>query len=286
VLGLRRFYVGETHVLSERLLALAEALLVTFLWSTSYVFIKVGLRELNPMAFAAYRYSLASAILIILIIIRRRSSEVLRFKQLLIFLLLGFTGYFIAHGLQFFGLYYLPAITVTFILNMTPIFVLVLSVISLREKPTSIQFVGIVIVICGVMLFFSGSPLVLNEVFGVLLTTLSGISWASYMTITRYYLRDDEVDVFILTSYSMSFGLLLLLGTAVLSNSITLPSMSGWFIIFWLGIVNTALAFVLWNHALKILRAYEQSILQNTMLIQITLLAYIFLGEVLTFQKY
>ena len=169
---------------------------------------------------------------------------------------------------------------------MTPIFVLVLSVISLREKPTSIQFVGIVIVICGVMLFFSGSPLVLNEVFGVLLTTLSGISWASYMTITRYYLRDDEVDVFILTSYSMSFGLLLLLGTAVLSNSITLPSMSGWFIIFWLGIVNTALAFVLWNHALKILRAYEQSILQNTMLIQITLLAYIFLGEVLTFQKY
>ena len=89
-------------MLSERLLALAEALLVTFLWSTSYVFIKVGLRELNPMAFAAYRYSLASAILIILIIIRRRSSEVLRFKQLLIFLLLGFTGYFIAQGLQFF----------------------------------------------------------------------------------------------------------------------------------------------------------------------------------------
>ena len=49
--------------------------------------------------------------------------------------------------------------------------------------------------------------------------------------------------------------------------------------------MNTVLAFVLWNHALGTLRAYEQSILQNTMLIQITLLACIFLNEVLTIHK-
>lgn len=40
----------------KRARALAEALLVTFLWSTSYVLIKLGLKELNPIAFAAYRY--------------------------------------------------------------------------------------------------------------------------------------------------------------------------------------------------------------------------------------
>ncbi len=81
----------------------------------------------------------------------------------------------------------------------------------------------------------------------------------------------------------MSFGSILLLAAAILSNNVIFPSI--WFIIFWLSIVNTALAFTLWNYALKTLRAYEQSILQNTMLIQITLLAYIFLRETLTFQK-
>ncbi|WFO75697.1 DMT family transporter [Desulfurococcaceae archaeon MEX13E-LK6-19] len=270
---------------NKRMYALAGALLVTFLWSTSYVFIKIGLRELNPIAFAAYRYTIASIILMIIVLTSYKGGKSLEIKQLPVFLVLGFTGYFVAQGLQFLGLYYLPAITVTFILNMTPIFVLVLSALFLKEKPTFLQFVGIMIVICGVILFFSSSLLALNEVLGVFLTVLSGLGWASYMIISRYYLRGNKIEVLVLTSYSMSFGSLLLLGTAILGNSIMFPSVGSWFIILWLSIINTVLAFVLWNHALKVLRAYEQSILQNTMLIQITLLAYVFLGETLTLQK-
>ncbi len=271
-------------VSGRRLGALAEALLVTFLWSTSYILIKIGLRELNPIAFAAYRYTLASIVLITFTL-ARRNSRTLDFKQISILLLLGFTGYSVAQGLQFFSLCYLQAVTVTFILNMTPIFVLALSILFLEEKPTFNQFIGIILTICGVVLFFSGSSLIFDELFGVLLTLLSGMGWASYMIISRYYLRDCKMDVFTLTSYSMSFGSLLLLGTTILSGSITFPSVNGWFIILWLSIINTALAFVLWNHALEVLRAYEQSILQNTMLIQITLLAYAFLGESLILQK-
>jgi drug/metabolite transporter (DMT)-like permease len=56
-------------------------------------------------------------------------------------------------------------------------------------------------------------------------------------------------------------------------------------IIIWLSIVNTALAFFLWNHALKTLKAIEQSILQNSMLIQIAILAFVFLQEQITAQK-
>ena len=272
-------------MLSKRIYALAEALLVTFLWSTSYILIKIGLRELNPLVFVTYRYALASIVLIILsTMFRYKCNKNLRSKQLL-FLLLGFTGYFIAQGLQFFGLYYLPAITVTFILNMSPIFVLVLGMFFLKEKPTIIQLIGVIIVICGVMLFFSGSLLALNEVLGVFLTILSGIGWALYMVIFRCCLRDGKIDVFALTTYSTSFGSLLLLGTTIMTNNIMIPSTNSLYIILWLSIINTALAFILWNHALRVLRAYDQSILQNTMLIQITLLAYVFLRESITPQK-
>jgi drug/metabolite transporter (DMT)-like permease len=62
-------------------------------------------------------------------------------------------------------------------------------------------------------------------------------------------------------------------------------SAAGWGIILWLGVVNTALAFFMWNRALGKLEAFEISVLQNTMLIQIAVLAWVFLGERFTVAK-
>ena len=52
-----------------------------------------------------------------------------------------------------------------------------------------------------------------------------------------------------------------------------------WVIIGWLAVVNTALAFTLWNKSLQTLTAVESSIINGTMLPQIALLAWLFLGE-------
>jgi drug/metabolite transporter (DMT)-like permease len=57
--------------------------------------------------------------------------------------------------------------------------------------------------------------------------------------------------------------------------------LQSWLIIFWLAVVNTAVAFTLWNHTLRTLTATESSVINNTMLIQIALLAWIFLDEAL-----
>jgi len=66
-----------------------------------------------------------------------------------------------------------------------------------------------------------------------------------------------------------------------------LPPLSptGWMIIIWLAVVNTALAFTLWNKTLWILSAVESSIINNTMLVQIAVLAWLFLGERLAFSE-
>lgn len=269
-----------------RLVPLAEALLVTFLWSTSYILIEIGLEEIDPLTFAAYRYTLASVVLIVPILCRKGKYLVdLDLRHISVFLLLGFTGYFVAQGLQFFGLYYLQPVTVTFILNLTPVFVLILSALFLKEMPSSVQLVGIALTLSGVLVFFYEGLLAFEEVVGIVLTLVSGIGWATYMIISRYYLRGRKENVVTLTAFSMTFGASILLGTAFFAGSITAVSANGWVNIIWLSVVNTALAFVLWNHALKTLRVYEQSILQNTMLIQITLLAFVFLQEPLHQQE-
>jgi drug/metabolite transporter (DMT)-like permease len=56
-------------------------------------------------------------------------------------------------------------------------------------------------------------------------------------------------------------------------------------IIAWLAFVNTAVAFTLWNKSLQSLTAIESSIINNTMLPQIAILAWIFLDEPLNLRQ-
>ena len=67
---------------------------------------------------------------------------------------------------------------------------------------------------------------------------------------------------------------------ALLAFGLTVAFAAG--IVIWLAVVNTAFAFTLWNHTLRTLSAVESSIINNTMLVQIALLAWAFLGEPLT----
>jgi drug/metabolite transporter (DMT)-like permease len=269
------------------MLPLIEASLVTFLWSTSYILIRIGLKEINPLAFAAYRYIIASLILLFPFLYQLKKGKVNKLspKSIAKFLLLGFTGFFIAQGLQFFGLYFLNSVTVTFILNLTPIFVLGLSVFFLNERPSNLQLIGIALTLSGVVVFFYSALPDIKMITGVLITLISGVGWAIYMIISRYYLRKNYENVITLTSISMLFGGLMLLSATIITGNIVTVSFNNWIMILWLSIVNTVVAFFLWNHALKTLKAVEQSILQNTMLLQITILAVIFLQETINEQK-
>ena len=49
---------------SKHVRSIIEALLVTFLWSTSWVLIKKGLHEIPALTFAGIRYGLAFVILL------------------------------------------------------------------------------------------------------------------------------------------------------------------------------------------------------------------------------
>ena len=261
--------------------ALMEGLLVTFLWSTSYVLIKRGLRELPPLTFAAYRYIIASAVLLAVTLLRDRGIRLTTKEALPKIFILGISGYSVAQGLQYVGLSHLPAVTVTFLLNFTPVTVLLFGIVFLREFPVPFQLAGMTLALFGAHLFFL-APISGAEIIGVIITLLSGTGWAAYMVSSRLFLKRDRFKPLQLTALSMFFGAITLLISALLIEGPVGVPLREWGIILWLSLVNTALAFVLWNHALERMRAFELSVLQNTMLIQIGLLAWTFLGEELT----
>ncbi|MCW3987040.1 MAG: DMT family transporter [Candidatus Bathyarchaeota archaeon] len=255
-------------------------LLVTFLRSSSYIFIKFGLDELSPFIFAAVRYSLASTILLLASFIKRKKIF-LNSKLSLYFVVVGFLGYTVAQGFQFVGLSLLPAVTVTFLLNFNAFFVLILGLIFLKEKPSKIQYIGFPLALLGAYTYFQES-LAFTNPLGILVICLSGLAWASYMVLVRYLQRTKKVNSMGLTMISMGLGALGLLIISFFLEGFQPISSKGWLIIIWLSTINTAFAFYMWNHILKSIPAYRLSILQNTMLVQIGLLSVFFLDEVIT----
>ena len=91
--------------------------------------------------------------------------------------------------------------------------------------------------------------------------------------------RDTRIPPLVVTGTSMGMGAIVLLGIGLAVQGLPPLSLAGWATIVWLAVVNTALAFTLWNRSLQTLSAVESSIINNTMLVQIAALAWLFLGE-------
>jgi uncharacterized membrane protein len=121
--------------------AVAQALLVTFLWSTSWVLIKLGLKDIPALTFAGIRYSLAFLCLVFLAMSNRQIGSLrhLSLHQWGKLIALGIFYYTITQGSQFYGLAYLPAITVSLLLNFTTLIVALFGILWLAEKPSFIN---------------------------------------------------------------------------------------------------------------------------------------------------
>jgi drug/metabolite transporter (DMT)-like permease len=77
----------------------------------------------------------------------------------------------------------------------------------------------------------------------------------------------------------MAVGAIVLLAVGLALEGFPQVDLTGWLIIGWLALVNTAFAFTVWNHTLRTLTAVESSVVNNTMTIQIAVLAIVFLAE-------
>jgi drug/metabolite transporter (DMT)-like permease len=267
--------------LSPRAVALAEALFVTFLWSTSWVLIKIGLREVPALTFAGLRYALAFLVLLPALAHRGGASRLRRLRQTDWLWLAAFGVLFIAvtQGAQFVALAYLPAVTVNLVLSLTTSVVALLGIALLAERPGLAQWGGIGLAMAGGLVYFLPLGIGGGQALGLMAAGVCVLANSLSAVMGRAINRRGDIAPLLVTTISIGFGGLLLLGAGLALQGLPRLSPSGWLIIGWLAVVNTALAFTLWNRTLRTLSAVESSVINNTMLIQIPILAVVFLGE-------
>ncbi|MDQ3738879.1 MAG: DMT family transporter, partial [Actinomycetota bacterium] len=270
-------YLSDRH----RVRAAVLALFVTFLWSTSWVLIRIGLddEELPPVVFAGLRYALASIVLIVWIATGpdRQAVWSLDRAQVRHLVVLGVVMYALTQGAQFVAIDAQPAATTSLLLASTPLMVMLLSMIALGEPASPRQRIGGVLIVAGSGTFFAGDLGVTTVGLVAALVGL-GANTASSL-LGRSINRAALITPKLITAASMTIGAVLLVTVGVATSGLPSIGARAWLIIGWLAIVNTAVAFTLWNRALRHLTATESAAINTTMVVQIPILGWVFLDE-------
>ena len=274
---------------NAHLKAVLQALLVTFLWSTSWVLIKIGLQtDLPALTFAGLRYTLAFLCLLPFALINPAHRSALRSLPQASWgklILLGIVFYTLTQGAQFVSLSYLPAATVTLIISFTPLLVAFFSGFLNKEAPSRNQWLGIILSMLGVILYFIPLNIPAQQMIGLLAALGALAANSAGSLLGRQANHQNPLPPILITTISMGIGGVLLLATGGLTQGFGDLNATHWLIIGWLAVVNTAFAFTLWNRTLRTMTAIESSIINNTMLPQIAILAWIFLKEPLNFRQ-
>jgi len=265
-----------------QIIAAIQALFVTVLWSSSFVIIKFGLAEIPPLTFAALRYCLGSVILLVIIFSQKNVRSELRNRSMHWWISLFFYGCVyiaVAQGGQFLALLYLPAITYSLILNMTPLLVLIFAIPWIGEKPSQKESALVLLGVVGVLLYFFPLDFVGVSTIGLVIAVISLLANAVSSILGRSVNRRRDAPPIIITGIMMSVGSVFLLLFSIMVEPLQQFSPISWIYVLWLAIMNTALAFTLWSRSQRVLRAIDMTLINSTMLPQIVILSIIFLGE-------
>jgi drug/metabolite transporter (DMT)-like permease len=247
--------------LLERRKALIFLMLTAILWSTGGVLVKI--MNWQPIAILGGRSLFTS--LVFLIYLRRLPTSWNRWQ------LLAAGASILTQFLFVTSTKLTTAANAIFLQYTAPIYVVLLAVWFLREKPSRIDWISMFVIFVGLTLFF-GDKLSTNGFYGNILAVLSGVTSAVMVVSFRAQKNGAPAESILIAS----------LVTAILGFPFVLKeawTVNNWLIIAFLGIFQIGLAFVFFTKAIKHIPALEANLVGTLEPILNPLWVFLFLGE-------
>jgi probable blue pigment (indigoidine) exporter len=226
--------------ISKRILPILLLITSTFLMGSSFVVGKLGLVYFSPLILTACRFILGGVLLLAIVLwkMRRMPTFSLLWRSAII-------GAFQTAGVMaciFISLKYISAGESSILTFTNPLLVLLFSSILFKEKYSLKQWLGVIIGLAGVITVLYGD-MEINR--GTWIGLGSSVFWACATLLVKKW--GSEFNVWLLTALQMTFGGIILLILALLTENIV----SSWNIesigiLLWLAIPGSIVQFSLW----------------------------------------
>lgn len=239
-----------------------SAIVTILIWGTTFISTKVLLRSFSPIEILFIRFLIGFAALLLIYPHRLKIKEK---RQEGLFIAAGFSGIALYYLLENFALTFTTASNVGIIITIAPFFTALLSYWFMKsEKPRPQFYIGFFTAISGIALIsYNGSSSVQINPVGDILAFLAAAAWAVYSIITRK-ISELGYPTVQTTRRVFFYGLLWMLPMLFFADfqpgleRFTTPENLG--NILFLGLCASALCFVTWNTAVKLLGAVKTSV--------------------------
>lgn len=264
--------------MKEKNLAYLYLTLTVCIWGSLYVVSKFVLGKVPTFTILFLRYLIAGVIL--LFIVKTRKTEKIKREDYKYIFFIGFIGYFIAVGAQLLGTKLSNASLASLINSMNPVFIILFAVIILKEKLTINKVVAVIAAVGGAYIIIGGSSGG-GKLIGIFVSIFSVITWALMTVVVRKITQ--KYDSLTITTYGIIIGMICTFPVSMY-EMITTPNIKlfDWTIIIpilYIGVICTALAYVLWNKSLSMIEAGNCSLFYPLQPMVSVLFGCLFLGE-------
>ncbi len=249
-------------MVSEKRTGHLAALLTILIWGTTFISTKILLTGFQPVEILFFRFIMGY---LVLLTAYPHHIKRLGGKQEITFAAAGFCGVCLYYLLENVSLTYTMASNVGVIISVAPFITAILAHLFMKsEERLQINFlIGFIVAMTGIILIsFNGSQLKLNPV-GDILAFAAAFVWACYSILTKR-IGSFGLPVILTTRRTFFYGILFMIPTLFLFDfQLDMPrftDMKNLLNILYLGIGASALCFVTWNYAVKILGAVKTSI--------------------------
>lgn len=238
------------------------AFLTIFIWGTTFISTKVLLRDFTPIEILVIRFLIGYTALWCVL---PKPMPLKARKQEFTFLLAGLCGICLYYLLENIALTYTQASNVGIIISTAPFFTAILTKLFAKDNeqlglPFFLGFIAAMAGIC--LISFTGEGPSINPV-GDLLALLAAFVWACYSVLTKK-ISGYGCSTIQTTRRVFFYGILFMIpvmlftGFAPDVKALTSPVNLG--NILFLGFGASALCFVTWNAAVRILGAVRTSV--------------------------
>ena len=262
--------------------AILFTVLAGSLWGTSFPAIKIGLQYMDAYTFVFLRFLFASLTMFAVMLFTKNLG--LKFNKKRLVLFLGVTNG-IAYLLQYIGMVYASASESSLFVNLSVVWVALLTPMVLKERIGGIKVAGVIVSLLGVVFMTTNldfASLVAGDVFWDLLVIGAGILWAVFIVYNKPLVGESKNMTQSMT-WLLLFTILPLLPVVPFSaGRICFLPWDAWLAIIYTAVFCWVVPYFLWLKGLKNISPVTSAVVLLTEILVAVTISTVVLGEVIT----